>query len=351
MDATLTAQAAWREALPLLGTKYRFVTHGILAIASLHLSRLAGTEKEQQMYQDIAATQMNTGLTQYRVEVQNMTTKNAEALFAFSTTTTTFVLHTAGAECEATLRSIRRHDLSIEETLGSISALSKAICRILRSIRGVLVIIVPCWDCIYNGPLRPITDREWWPAPVPVTAEELDENRKLQRLETMWSRHGRNYNYSFHTLRHALKDLREAFALVSRLRCLAQSGDTRCATSFDWTSVFSWPVQLSLEFMALLEQRCMEAWVLIAHYAILLSRVTGVMWLDGLAANLIATAALVIGEDNWAWVEWPATATNMDLTFLRNLAKPSPQTHTSMRETTAERPTESLQADSDSSRS
>ncbi|CAO2652360.1 Nn.00g006430.m01.CDS01 [Neocucurbitaria sp. VM-36] len=335
------AQVAWQKAIPPLATSYKFVTHGILAIASLHLSTSAKTQQERQTYDDTAATQMNAGLMQYRVEVQNVTTKNADALFAFSTTITTFVLHSTGNECKAILRSITERTSSTER-MDSISALSNAVFRIFRSIRGVLVIIVPCWHHIRKGPFGPVVSREWWPAGIPITAEQHDEDRKLQDLNRMWSRPGRTYDYSCDTLRHALKDLREAFALVSRVMFLAQSGNTAGASTFDWTSVFHWPVQLSLEFISLLEQRCMEAWVLIAHFAILPARATGAFWLDGLATSLVATAALVIGEENWNWISWPAAVVDVDLEPLRNPAVTSSETDTLNRETTTERPPVSL---------
>ncbi|KAJ4373214.1 hypothetical protein N0V83_003507 [Neocucurbitaria cava] len=340
------AQAAWRKAVPILATNYKFLTHGILAVASLHLAQLAMTQEERQTYEDIAANQMNVGLTQYRVEVQDVTTQNAEALFAFSTTITTFVLHSAGAECKAILKLMKENDWSIEDRMESISALSNAVFRVFRSVRGVLVIIVPCWHHIVKGIFRPVIARDWWPPGVPTTPEEHDEDRKLQHLNTMWSRPGRTYDYSCDTLRHALKDLKEAFALVSRVMALAQSGDTVCASTFDWTVVFHWPVQLSLDFISLLEQRRMEAWVLIAHFAILLARATGVLWLDGLGTSLLATAALVIGEDNWNWIAWPAAAVNVDLASLRNVAITSSKTDTPSRGTPTERPPVSFSTES-----
>lgn len=327
LSSGLEPRAAWQKALPVLTASHKFVTHSILAVGSLHLARLARTESEREAYNDIAATQMNSGMTKYRIEVQNVTTMNAEALFAFSTNLTTFVLLTANTDCKGALTSIKSDNPSAEDRLALVSALSGAVLRIFRSIRGVLVIIVPCWNHIREGTLQPVLEREWWPPRVPVTPEEVVQDRSLQRLETMWSRPGRTYDYSFDLLRQTLKSLRETFALVSRLLSLAQSNDSTCVSTFDWTSVIHWPVSLGVDFITLLEQRSVEAWVLIAHYAILPAKIKGILWLDGFASNLLTTAALVIGEHNWDWISWPAAAVDLDLKSLRHLTSVSPQTN------------------------
>ena len=142
----------------------------------------------------------------------------------------------------------------------------------------------------------------------------------------MWSCPDRPYEYSFDTLRHALKHLRETFALVGRLVSFAASNGTASLESFDWGSVFTWPINLPLEFLALLEQHRVEAWVLVAHYAILVARITEVLWLDGFATNLVSTAALVVGQEKWKWITWPAAAVNVDLEEFRDSAKAAQQT-------------------------
>jgi hypothetical protein len=67
----------------------------------------------------------------------------------------------------------------------------------------------------------------------------------------------------------------------------------------------------------------MEAWVLIAHYAMLPTKATDNPWLDGFATNIVITAALVIGEEEWEWIAWPAAALHVNLDALRCKEKPS----------------------------
>jgi hypothetical protein len=312
------AQAAWSEAIPLLATQHQFVLHGILAIGSLHLSRLAGTALEEGVYRDMAATQLNTGMIDYRKEIQKSTTTNAEALFAFSSSITSYSFQMAGTECKLILGKLgTATDGVMENRDVLITTLLQSICGTFRSMRSVLVIFVPCWHHIRSGILEPVVSRDWWPTRFPVSPSAIVQDHKLQQLETLWSQPGKVYEYLFDTFRSALKSLREAFALVSRLVDTADPDDTSGGPTFDWASVVSWPVELSLEFLLLLEQRRLEPWVLVAHYGMLFATVKNNIWLDGLGPSIVATAALVIGEEHWNWIEWPAAVVQLDLQELR----------------------------------
>jgi hypothetical protein len=313
------SHTAWREILPSLATDHHFVLNGILAVGCLHFSELPSIAVEKEDLQDTAAKQMNIGMSQYRTEVQDITTSNAEALFAFSTMITTFVLSTAGTECRAAIERIKVTSTQVGHREETVSTLVHSVCRTFRSIRGVLVILVPCYNHIRSGKLEPILERDWWPAPTPVTAEEKEQDRKLRRLETMWSQPGKKYEYAFDTFRSALKDLRESFALVSRLHTCRFPGDGPEEATFDWTAVLHWPVQLTLEFVSLLDQRRMEAWVLMAHYALLPAKVKAITnpWLDGFATNIVTTCALVLAKEDLHWIAWPAAELGIQLDSLR----------------------------------
>jgi hypothetical protein len=315
------SHAAWREVLPPLASDHHFVLNGILAVGCLHYSELSSrAAAEKGDLQDAAAKQMNIGMSQYRTEIQDITTSNAEALFAFSTMITTFVLSTAGAECRSAIERIRVTSPPGEHREETISTLVQSVCRTFRSIRGVLVILVPCYHHIRSGKLEAILERDWWPAPIPVTAEEKEQDQKLRRLEEMWSQPGKKYEYAFDYLRSALKDLRESFALVSRLCTCTFPGDGPEDRTFDWTAVLHWPVQLTLEFVSLLDQRRMEAWVLMAHYALLPAKATTNPWLNGFGLNIVTTCALVMAEEDSHWIAWPAAELGIDLDSVRAMS-------------------------------
>lgn len=135
----------------------------------------------------------------------------------------------------------------------------------------------------------------------------------------MWARPDRAYDYSFDTLRLVLKSLRASFALVSRLERIGSILKEKGDGEFDWASVIHGPVQLTLDFLLLLEQLHMEAWVIAAHFAILPAKARDVPWLNGLPVNIITTAAFVIGEEHWTWIAWPVEEVGLNL---KRLQKP-----------------------------
>lgn len=311
------AEAATQSVYPRLAITHKFVAHGMMALAALHLSQSPeATDDERKAYTEIAAAQMNAGMIRYRVVVGEITAENAEALFAFSSAITVFTLFTTGSDIKATLQSFTENGRSDHDLVTATSTLVSEITAILHAIRGVLVILVPCWDVINEGGLHAAIDRSWWPPGIPASSKQLDDDQKLQQLEKMWSRPNRAYEYSFDTLRAALKGLRENFALISRL---IYHSDVTNATghAFDWTAIMNWPVQLPFDFLSLIDQRCIEAWVILAHYAMLFSKAKNVLWFEHFDKSLVTTAAIVIGEKNWNWIEWPASTVGVRLKDLK----------------------------------
>jgi hypothetical protein len=62
----------------------------------------------------------------------------------------------------------------------------------------------------------------------------------------------------------------------------------------------------------------MEAWVLMAHFALLPAKATTNPWLDGFATNIVTTSALVMADEDWDWIAWPAAVLGVDLGSLRS---------------------------------
>lgn len=310
-------QQAWCTAIPNLTLKHDFVAHGVLAIAALHLSATSSSAAAKERYRDMAALELNMGLMRYMAEVRKITSDNVEALFAFSTAISLFNTFQARNECRSIVRSDSGAPTSAQKI---ISEAVQIVCRALRVLRGAQLILVPGWSKLQDGPLRFVVQRESWSAAIPISNAHLGEERRLRILESMWSNPRRAYEDYFDTLRQAWQSLRESFKIVWSLVDTAPSNHSTFGPSFDWTSVFHFPVQCSLGYVSLLEQQCIEAWVLLAHYAILQAEVEGLWWLDDSAANLVATAALVIGTNNWEWIAWPAARVGTDLESLRPLA-------------------------------
>jgi hypothetical protein len=258
------ARAAWCAAVPQLTAKYMFVLQGTIAISALHVSKHAQTESDKNHFRDIATYQMSMGLAKYRETIANVTEANAEPLLAFSVTATAWVLFTTADDFQSLLHPLKDSGQGLDQD-GTIKALVATTSKILRTLRGVLVILVPCWNLIVNGVFKEVAKRDWWPYPVPATPDAIEDDNRLKNLENIWMRPGRPYEYQFDTLRQVLKMLREDFARVSQLTVTDDAPRTRYGKLVDWTSVISWPVQLPLAFVELVEARQPEAWVILAQ--------------------------------------------------------------------------------------
>ena len=73
---------------------------------------------------------MNEGMRGYSAEVQEISTENAKALFASSTTMTVFTLSTAATECKLMLNAIRESDKNgLDQQVLTTSSPVQTICR------------------------------------------------------------------------------------------------------------------------------------------------------------------------------------------------------------------------------
>jgi hypothetical protein len=312
-----SARAAWCAVVPQFAGSHAFFIKGIFAVTALHLSRNVTAEKERRHLHAIASAQMNTGLIHYRNTISNVTAENAAALFMYSVIVTSFTFVATTDECNALLRSISSGSQQPAQRDASIVGLIQATTTAFRSIRGVRIILVPFWHHISKGILSPVVTRSWWPHSIPTSPQAIEEDRKLQNIEMLWMQPNRPYEFWFDTLIESLKTLRNDFALVSQLTA-GNGFDTKRGTgeNFDWSAVMSWPVEAPQEFNNLLEQRKPEAWVILAHYAVLSSRAGKIWWVTQMAPNIISTAALVVGTHMWKWIEWPASIVGVDLDSL-----------------------------------
>ncbi|KAL5397282.1 hypothetical protein PMIN02_002464 [Paraphaeosphaeria minitans] len=260
---------------------------------------------------------MNMGLIKYREAIAKVSETNAESLLAFSVSATVWVLYTTADDFQALLHSNEKgQGLNRDQTVGGLVATTS---KILRTLRGVLVVLVPCWHLIASGVFKDVAKRDWWPYAMPATPDAIKDDKRLKDLESIWMRPDRPYEYCFDALMQALKSLREDFARVSQLTVTDNAPKNRYGKLVDWTLVISWPIQLPLVFVELLEARQPEAWVVLAHYAILPAKVESVFWIKDFASNLVSTAALVLGQRMRSSIEWPAEVVGVDLDKLYSI--------------------------------
>ncbi|KAF2010879.1 hypothetical protein BU24DRAFT_427075 [Aaosphaeria arxii CBS 175.79] len=321
---TRDGQIAWLNAIPVLCTQHRFVLYGMLALSSLHLSHISeagSTEKDA--YHVTAVEQMSRGISKFQLALKSVNEENADALFAFSATLAAYTIATTGEaydELKDTLAAA-----TLQQSAKSLDCLTMPMVRMLRALRGQLVILVPCWYHLQQGILSPLANRDWWPPAVPADPISAEEDRRIQSLDKMWMRPGRAYEYYFDTLRASLGHLRECFALVSQLthgeigRHKSIIGDAVLSDygRFDYGAVLMWSHHISHEFSTLLEQQIPEAWVIAAHWGLLAYRARSAWLSNTWPSALITVAVIVAGKEYHDFLEWPAREVDIDLANMR----------------------------------
>lgn len=317
-------QEAWQHFVPGLASRHKYLVHGVLSVASLHLARLHSSYDQRESMNRVAADQMNKALKYFQVELHNINEKNASALFAHSTLTAVFFFRTSTMEMEEIRSCIPIGSSSVPDPL--IDKMIHSFIKTLWALRGALTILRPGWNTIVQSKLSSVCTRKWWPRHrVPQNERAKGEDRRLAELENLWMNSERTYEPHFACLSEALKYLRQTFALVSLLTDPDLSfppmdapipysvDDTTVGMLRDRAAILVWATQLTKEFISLVESRNTEALVLVAFYAVLLGRVRNVWWLEGLGVNTVWGVALALGREKWSLIEWPAQALGLDL--------------------------------------
>ncbi|KAH7114407.1 hypothetical protein B0J11DRAFT_540926 [Dendryphion nanum] len=314
-------QTVWQSHVPRLANEHKFLIHGILSVASLHVSRLHEGKPERDDMNAIAADQMNRALAHFRVELGSINKDNAPALFACSTITAVYFFRTSVLDLQETQASIPPHVTEPPPELVDRSIHS--IIRTFWALRGALSVLQPAWDWVVDSEISPVCTRRWWPQHwVPANPRALIEDQKLHEIEKLWARSGSRYGDS---LTAALSHLRNTYGLVSLLTDPGREypqlnapvpysvDDTTVGMLRDRAAMFTWVTSVSKEFIALVEEKNVEALVIVAHYAVLLGRVRNVWWMDGLGAGMLRAIAMALGREHLHLLAWPAQVLDVDV--------------------------------------
>ncbi|CAI6248142.1 unnamed protein product [Periconia digitata] len=320
------AKEAWQIAVPQLAARHDFLTHHILAIASLHLGRLHVRGDERSAMMNLSASQMNKALSRYRPALENINAENASALFAGATLTAVYLFRQSTVEIDELRASISVKTKTSHTTAAVSKKMLESILRTIYGLRGPLAVLIPGFQYVLQGQMGPVLDRNWWPHPstFPSTEQAIDEDRRLARIEELWTESKSETEPFSEALAAALLYLREAYALVSVLAqpdteypshtSICYSYDSETETNLkDRGAIFFWATKIPREFLVLLEQKNRDALVIVAHYAVLPGRVRNTWWLEGLGSNMVIAVAMALGRDNWHLIEWPVKVLNVDL--------------------------------------
>ncbi|KAF2272608.1 uncharacterized protein EI97DRAFT_436849 [Westerdykella ornata] len=332
-------QDVWQNIIPSMASRHRFLIYGVLSVASLDLARLPERQHERDNLYRIAADQMNRAISLFRVALEDINESNAAALFAHSTLTAVYFFRTSALDMSEARATVPSEGIS-EPPVHVIDEMLHSFVRTVWGLRGALTVLKPGWNWVIGGELSPICTREWWPKHrIPQTERAKEEDARLAELEKLWVSsqdgewqcqkdpllQGHSYDPQVKSLlSKALESLRNTYTLVSLLTDPLSNwpskteipylvDDTTVGMLKDRATIFTWPVGLAPEFISLAQQKMPEVLVIVAHYAVLLGRVRGIWWIEGLGTNTVWAVAKALGREKWHLVQWPAQALGLDL--------------------------------------
>ncbi|KAH7085963.1 hypothetical protein BKA63DRAFT_500821 [Paraphoma chrysanthemicola] len=316
------AKAAWQAHVPEMASGHDFLVNCVLSVASLHLARLHEGKEEKSRMNALAAARMNKALSSYRTELSHITQNNAGALFASATLTAVYLFRTAATDIEELCASIPPNTNDPPPDI--VNKVLACALRPIWALRGPLTVIMSGWDHVMSGKMHPVAQRQWWPEQgTPVTPSALEEDTRLQQLETMWASPDRVWEPHHAHLSQALQFLRETFGLVSQLTLPGtyfpvtsvpySIDDTTIGTLTDRGAIFVWLARIPREFIQLIEAKNRDALIILAYYSVLPGRVRNVWWLEGLGADIVTAVAMALGTGQRHLIEWPASVVGVDL--------------------------------------
>jgi hypothetical protein len=279
------SRQVWHTDVPVLAAKHPFLKHGILTCSALHLAFLHPSERQR--YQLIAAHHHSIALPKFRVEIGNPNIDNCLALLAF---TQLLIIHCFSADQhdEDLLLVQGRHDLGLPDWLQVI----RASCQIFQSVWQYIE-SVPFVALVIGGLER--EGRE----PDLETSEHYERLRGLLELikpsTAQTAPKILDYNSS---------PLSSALLILSRAFAKAQAAQSRNAYSL-WVATYTWPVQVTQEYLDLLKDRDPVALILLAHYCILLLPLEGNWYMSGYSKRLLTRIYNQLDEEWRPWLRWP----------------------------------------------
>ncbi|KAF2733545.1 hypothetical protein EJ04DRAFT_271353 [Polyplosphaeria fusca] len=261
----------WRVDVPVLGQQNHFLMRGILAVTSLHLSRLTMDPAVRVKYIQLAAYHQDLALPDYRRTILNVTEHNVAAILAFSALTTVY-------------------SFAAPKDPGSFFSGGAPEWIFLH--RGVGTIPPEWQDWVDRSPLSHQMHRR---RIGPIDATINPEDFRLIGLYGILSslpleEHGEGEHYE-----DALHWLRQAFAHTF-------NPESRMGPKY---AVLFFIERVSQGFLELLNLQKPRALILLAHLCILLHRASKFWYLDGFAPHVLSEMQPGLSHEFLPWIEWP----------------------------------------------
>lgn len=270
----------WSIDVVEIAFEHPFLLHGIFALAAVHKT-LVNPEADRTSLLAQADTHMTSSLSIYREHLEKPTLETAVPMFLLAATLFTYNL--ASAQIEEPERPL------------------DALLHCFRLIRGIREVVGAYWQQLTQAPivkdlLSGVTDVDGIPVPDDSAFTQILD---LQRLTTDLNSPDRE------VLLETLENLHKTF-LKTRI----------CADEQHVVNMFmTWPARLSDEYLALIEAHNPVAVIVVAHFAVLMSRSPSAWWMKGWPERIIDASLSLLDTrpELREWLDWPVHQIRMSV--------------------------------------
>ncbi|KAL3487267.1 hypothetical protein BJX62DRAFT_213853 [Aspergillus germanicus] len=249
----------WQVLVPRLALRHRYLMHGILSLASLHLATTR-EGSEARMYIDAGLSYHSLSLEPFRIAIGNLTPENCEAAFAQSVVTTAISL---------ALPQLTPHKAvpaSPSEPTSS-TRMTDHILTIFKLLQGVKRILTLNKQHIT---LQLFTQGPFWRKEVTTTldASTIAAFGRLAHLYQIEPKSESN-------IQSAEKTLMTANVITYLRHCFMKFA---CAPQVDPAPVLAWLGAVDVEFVESLRRRERVPLLVLAFWGVLLFGLDGERW-------------------------------------------------------------------------
>lgn len=260
----------WQTVIPAEGRKHHFVFHEALAFTALHMAHLQPESREKCIA--AAALHHNRALELLNRVMPNVTPENCTAIFAASSL---IALH---GFAMSTVATEGNRSLTLDETIEP-----------FLLVRGTASVVLASWEWVSKGPLSEMM-KGFGNVNYKLPPEQATRFDQLAGLLDRTCADSSTYK----CCQSALENLRTEFARAAG------------ADNVNFGRLFIWFSASDETFMPLIRQRHPMVLLILAQYAVMISKTKGCWWLEGWAVRLTATIEASLDAQWHEWVEWPA---------------------------------------------
>jgi hypothetical protein len=270
-------QQMWQSTAVKIGLSFPFLMHQILAIAALHLGHC---DPKRQAYCSIKATELQSLAMEEFAALQNQVdASNCRAIFLFASLLAIHVL----------ADPTRSRDVSFGDFLDHLLGC-------INLVQGVRQLVLQGWEPhLKDSEIGALFHIQHPKQPYDIP----DECRKLSNLME-------NVNLgdaTVETYRRTLDRLHFNFAL---------SGvPSQRNSTIRW--LLTWPMQLTRDYIELLQERRPEALIILAHYGVLLQYYRECWAVGDTGVFLIRAISAHTGRHWEPWLAWPNRMIGSDI--------------------------------------